>query len=89
MIMGKGYAEKCGPETPPMLQSLFPSLTRCDSGGLCIFANRCMISVGTTTDLDERHISYILGARMLRVKDIATEVLYRAEQYTELYPEGF
>ncbi len=57
-------------------------------GGFCIVADRGMISADTTAGLDERRIPYILGARMRRVKDIATNVLPRAEQYTDVYPEG-
>ena len=57
-------------------------------GSFCIVADRGMISAGTTADLDERRIPYILGARMRRVKAIAAEVLSRAEQYTDVYPEG-
>lgn len=57
-------------------------------GGFCIVADRGMISAETTTDLDERRIPYILGARMRRVKDINIDVLSRAGRYTEVYPEG-
>lgn len=57
-------------------------------GGFCIVADRGMISAGTTADLDERRIPYILGFRMRRVRDIATNVLPRAEQYNDVYPEG-
>jgi hypothetical protein len=57
-------------------------------GGFCIVADRGMISAETATELDERRIPYILGARMRRVKDINIDVLSRAGRYTEVYPEG-
>ncbi len=56
--------------------------------GFCIVADRGMISAETTAELDERRISYILGARMRRVKDINIDVLSRAGRYSEVYPEG-
>lgn len=57
-------------------------------GGFCIVADRGMISAETTSELDERRIPYLLGARMRRVKDINIDVLSRAGRYTEVYPEG-
>jgi transposase len=55
----------------------------------CVVADRGMISDGTMKGLDQRKISYILGARMRRVKEIREEVLSRAGRYTEVHPEGF
>ena len=57
-------------------------------GSFCIVADRGMISRNTVEALEEREISYILGARMRRVKAITQEVLSRAGRYREVRPEG-
>jgi transposase len=64
--------------------------TRFDVGRFCIVADRGMISAKTMEALEhpERHIPYILGARMRKVTEIREEVLSRAGRYTEVYPEG-
>lgn len=56
----------------------------------CIVADRGMIS-GKTIEALERPgcgISYILGARMRRVKEVSIDVLSRAGRYHEVHPEG-
>ena len=57
-------------------------------GHFCIVADRGMISSGTIKELEKHNISYILGVRMRRVKEIKAEVLSRGGRYTEVYAEG-
>jgi len=56
----------------------------------CIVADRGMIRAETIRELErpERKISYILGTRMRKVKEIKHEVLSRRGRYKEVYPEG-
>lgn len=54
----------------------------------CIVGDRGMISDDTVKELEEGNISYILGTRMRRVKEIKTEVLSRGGRYAEVHPEG-
>ncbi len=54
----------------------------------CVVADRGMISNNTIEELENRHISYILVARMRRVNDIKFNVLSRGGRYSEVYPEG-
>lgn len=56
----------------------------------CIVADRGMISAATLEALEDpvRNISYILGARMRKVKEIKHEVLARAGRYKEVHPES-
>jgi transposase len=54
----------------------------------CIVADRGMISNNTIEELENRHIPYILGARMRRVNEIKFDVLSRGGRYSEVYPEG-
>jgi transposase len=57
-------------------------------GQFCMIADRGMISANTMKELDQRHIPYILGTRMRKVKEIKREVLSRAGRYRDVYPEG-
>lgn len=54
----------------------------------CVVADRGMISTNTIQELENRHIPYILGARMRRVNEIKFDVLSRGGRYREVYPEG-
>jgi len=54
----------------------------------CMVADRGMISAETIKELEERNISYILGTRMRRVKEIKLDVLSRGGRYKKVYPEG-
>ena len=47
-----------------------------------------MISAETLAYLEEEKISYILGARMRRSKEVNEEVLSRGGRYREVHPEG-
>jgi transposase len=59
-------------------------------GRFCIVADRGMISEDTLKELEapDRDIPYILGTRMRKVKAVKDEVLSRAGNYREVYPEG-
>jgi len=54
----------------------------------CIVSDRGMISANSIKELEERHMGYILGTRMRKVKEIKTEVLSQPGRYNEVYPEG-
>ncbi len=54
----------------------------------CVVADRGMISSETLKELEERKISYILGARMRRVEEIRQDVLSRGGRFREVRPEG-
>lgn len=57
-------------------------------GCFCIAADRGMISKDTIEELEKEKISYILGTRMRRVKNIKIDVLSRGGRYSEVFPEG-
>ncbi len=54
----------------------------------CIVADRGMISKETVKELEEHKISYILGVRMRKVKEVKLGVLSKGGRYHEVYPEG-
>jgi transposase len=54
----------------------------------CIVADRGMISAETVNELEEHEISYILGVRMRKVKEVKLDVLSKGGRYHEVYPEG-
>lgn len=56
----------------------------------CIVADRGMISADTIAALEapDCNISYILGARMRRVKEVREDVLSRPGRYREVFAEG-
>lgn len=55
---------------------------------ICVVADRGMISHENLENLKVRGISYILGTRMRRVKEIRMDVLSRAGRFREVYPES-
>jgi transposase len=57
-------------------------------GQCCVISDRGMISNGTVGGLEQRGMSYILGARMRKVNEIKRDVLSRAGRYREVYPPG-
>ena len=57
-------------------------------GQFCIIADRGMISTETMTELEQKKIPYILGARMRKVTEIKLEVLSRAGRYHLVHPKG-
>ena len=58
-------------------------------GCFCVVADRGMISKETIRELEDpqRDISYILGVRMRKLKEVKEEVLSRPGRYKEVYPE--
>jgi len=74
------------------VKTLIPVIKRLRSrfhlGQICIVSDRGMISAATMAYLEEEQISYILGARMRRTKEVKEEVLSRAGRYREVHPEG-
>jgi len=72
--------------------TLVPVIQRLQSrfaiGRVCVVSDRGMISTETMAYLEEEKISYILGARMRRSKEVKEEVLSRAGRYREVHPEG-
>ncbi len=72
--------------------TLVPVINRLQSrfaiGRVCVVSDRGMISAETMAYLEEEKISYILGARMRRSKEVKEEVLSRAGRYREVHPEG-
>ena len=57
-------------------------------GRICIVSDRGMISAKTIAYLEEEKISYILGARMRRCKEVKDQVLSCGGRYREVHPEG-
>ena len=55
---------------------------------ICVVADRGMISRDNLESLKKRGISYILGVRMRRVKEVDIDVLARSGRYREVYPES-
>lgn len=55
---------------------------------ICVVADRGMISHDNLRDLKELGISYILGVRMRRVREVRLDVLSKAGRYREVYPES-
>ena len=74
------------------VKTLVPVIKRLRSrfaiGRICIVSDRGMISAETMAYLEEEKISYILGARMRRSKEVKEDVLSRAGRYREVHPEG-
>jgi len=57
-------------------------------GQFCIVADRGMISSKTMTELEQRKLPYILGARMRKVNEIKLKVLSETGPFQEVHPEG-
>ena len=89
---GRPLACEMWPGNTADVTSTIPVVTRLKqrfgANRFCIVADRGMICKATMATLDEEHISYILGVRMRRVKEVNTEVLHNTDPYEEVYPEG-
>jgi transposase len=89
---GKPVCCEMWPGNTADVKSLIPIIGRIRSrfhiGQFCIVADRGMISAETLKELDRREISYILGTRMRKVKEIKRDVLSRPGRYREVRPEG-
>jgi len=58
-------------------------------GTVCVVADRGMISAKTIETLESAPgLTYILGARMRKQKEVKAEVLSRAGRYHEVYPKS-
>lgn len=53
---------------------------------ICVVADRGMISNKTLSELEERDLGYILGARMRKQNEVKYEVLGRGGRYKEIVP---
>jgi transposase len=89
---GRPLACEMWPGNTADVTSTIPVVTRIKqrfgANRFCIVADRGMISKATMATLEEEHISYILGVRMRRVKEVTTEVLHNDDPFAEVYPEG-
>ena len=55
---------------------------------VCLVADRGMTSAATVEAIEARGWSYLLGARMRRVREVRDEVLARAGRFREVVPKG-
>jgi len=89
---GRPLACEMWPGNTADVTSTIPVVTRLrrrfGANRFCIVADRGMISKATMAALEKEHLSYILGVRMRRVKEVNTEVLSDETEYEEVYPEG-
>ena len=89
---GQPVCSEMWPGNTTDVTTLVPVIKRLRSrfgiGRICVVSDRGMISAETMAYLEEEKISYILGARMRRNKEVKEEVLSRAGRYREVHPEG-
>ena len=89
---GQPVCSEMWPGNTTDVTTLVPVIKRLRSrfgiGRICVVSDRGMISAETMAYLEEEKISYILGARMRRSKEVKEEVLSRAGRYREVHPEG-
>jgi len=89
---GQPVCSEMWPGNTTDVTTLVPVIKRLRSrfgiGRICIVSDRGMISAETMIYLEEEKISYILGARMRRSKEVKEEVLSRGGRYREVHPEG-
>jgi len=89
---GQPVCSEMWPGNTTDVKTLVPVIKRLRSrfaiGRICIVSDRGMISAETMAYLEEEQISYILGTRMRRSKEVKEAVLSRAGRYREVHPEG-
>jgi transposase len=89
---GQPVCSEMWPGNTTDVKTLVPVIKRLRSrfaiGRICIVSDRGMISAETMAYLEEEKISYILGTRMRRSKEVKEEVLSRAGRYREVHTEG-
>jgi transposase len=89
---GKPVCCEMWPGNTADVKTLIPVIdrVRCrfSTGPFCIVADRGMISAENVKELEQRQISYILGSRMRKVKEITEDVLSSPGRYREVRPEG-
>jgi transposase len=90
--VGRPIACELWPGNVTDVTTLIPVVDRLRSrfgiGQVCLVADRGMISEETIDALEQRSLSYILGARMRRQKEVSEEVLARAGRFREVHPKG-
>jgi len=89
---GKPVCCEMWPGNTADVKTLIPVIDRVRSrfyvGQFCIVADRGMISADNVSELEQREIPYIFGARMRKVKEIKEDVLSYPGRYREVRPEG-
>jgi len=89
---GKPVCCEMWPGNTADVKTLIPVIdrirSRFNTGQFCIVADRGMISAENVKELEQREISYILGARMRKAKEIKEDVLSSPGRYREVRPEG-
>jgi len=91
---GKPVCSEMWPGNTTDVKTLIPIVDRLRKrfgiNRFCIVADRGMISADTMEKLEDpdRHIDYILGARLRKVNEVKRDVLSRPGRYKEVYAEG-
>jgi transposase len=89
---GQPVCSEMWPGSTTDVTTLVPVIKRLRSrfaiSRICVVSDRGRISAETMAYLEEEKISYILGARMRKSKEVKEDVLSRAGRYREVYPEG-
>ena len=89
---GKPVCCEMWPGNTADVKTLIPVIDRIRSrfyvGQFCIVADRGMVSAENVRELEKRHIPYIFGARMRKVKEIREDVLSHPGRYREVRSEG-
>jgi transposase len=89
---GRPVCSEMWPGNTADVTTLVPVIKRLRSrfaiDGICIVSDRGMFSAETLACLEQEKISYILGARMRRSKEVKEEVLSRGGRYRVVHPEG-
>jgi transposase len=91
---GKPVCCEMWPGNTTDVKTLIPTVDRLRKrfgiNRFCVVADRGMISADTMEKLEypDRHIYYILGARLRKVNEIKRDVLSRPGRYKEVYAEG-
>jgi transposase len=95
VVDGEGQPICCElwPGNTADVQTLIPMIERLRGrfgiGSVCIVADRGMISKGTIEKLESMSppITYVLGVRMRKLKEVREEVLKDEGEYVEVFPE--
>ena len=89
---GQPVCSKMWPGNTTDVTTLVPVLKRLRSrfaiGRICVVSDRGMIRAETIAYPEEEKISYILGARMRRSKEVKEDVRSRAGRHREVHLEG-
>lgn len=95
VLDGQGHPVCCElwPGNTTDVKTLIPIVERLrqrfNIGSVCVVADRGMISKDTLKKLEGvEGLTYILGARLRKQKEVNTEVLSRGGRYREVYPKS-